>query len=260
MAVTVYAEGMGLFHRGSGGKGVAPGDVCLTPPPPPGGPLPVPYVNLASASDLQKGSETVKADGEPTALEDHSEVSTSTGNEAGTQGGNVVTHKTSGKAYFELWSMTVKFEGKGVCRHGDMMGQNAGSKPVGALDKAALVKFKKKFRKRSKCARRYRRKGYGPTDKQTAHVKSKRCWVRIGRKRCNNFGVTADHQPPLIIAWYQGGCNDPQKFKKWARSNGAVRPQCHMHSRRKNPQKGFGRRFKAGSITAVMKKIVLFVK
>ena len=77
MGLTVYAENMGLFHKGSGGKGVAPADVCLSPPTPPAGPLPVPYVNNLMASDLAGGSSTVKMDGEPTALEDASSVSTS---------------------------------------------------------------------------------------------------------------------------------------------------------------------------------------
>jgi uncharacterized Zn-binding protein involved in type VI secretion len=124
MGLTVFAEKMGFFHKGSGGHGVAPGDVCLSPPPPPAGPAPIPYVNSVSSSDLSDGSQSVKIDGEPTALEDSSTVSTSTGDEAGTQGGNVVTHKTKGKAAFTLWSFTVKVEGKGVGRHGDPMGQN----------------------------------------------------------------------------------------------------------------------------------------
>lgn len=124
MGLTVFAEKMGLFHKGSGGMAIAPGDVCLSPPPPPAGPVPVPYPNSLSAGDLTKGSKSVKVDGEETALEDASAVSTSTGDEGGTQGGNVVTHKTKGKACFNLWSFTVKVEGKGVCRHGDPMGQN----------------------------------------------------------------------------------------------------------------------------------------
>lgn len=86
MAITVYNEGAGLFHKGSSGKGIGPGDVCLTPPPPPTGPVPVPYVNMLSASDLADGSTSVEIDGNPTALEDHSYVSTSSGDEAGTQG------------------------------------------------------------------------------------------------------------------------------------------------------------------------------
>src|SRR4051812_1087057 len=143
MGTTVFAEDMGFFHKGSGGTGVAPADVCLSPPPPPAGPAPGPYVNSLSASDLSKGRKKVKVEGEPTALEDASEISTSTGDEPGTQGGNVVTHKTKGKGFFTLWSFTVKVEGKGVCRHGDMMAQNCASGPPGCVDPTAVTNFKK---------------------------------------------------------------------------------------------------------------------
>jgi hypothetical protein len=244
MALTVYAENMGLFHKGSDGKGIAPGDVCLTPPPPPGGPAPVPYVNMAAASDLSKGSTTVTVDGEPTALEDQSECSTSTGDEAGTQGGNVVTHKTQGKACFQLWSFTVKIEGKGVCRHGDPMGQNSGTPPAGSVDMAALSKFQTVFTDASPCKRHYKRKSMGPDDKQTAHVQGKPCWVIMANgAQCGKPGKTADHQPPLVIAWHKGGCHGTgdggknETFKAWALSNAAVQPQCAQHSQY-NTQKG----------------------
>ncbi|TIL81948.1 MAG: DUF4150 domain-containing protein, partial [Mesorhizobium sp.] len=126
MGNSVYADGMGFFHQGSNGKGIAPGDVCLSPPTPPGVPVPVPYVNMLSASDLTKGSKSVKIQGNPTALESSSEIATSTGDEPATQGlgAGVVTHKIKGKGAFKLWSFTVKVEGKGVDRHGDPMGQN----------------------------------------------------------------------------------------------------------------------------------------
>ena len=101
MAHTVFANGDGLFHKGSGGSGKAFPDVCLSPPPAPTGPVPVPYPNIADAGDLSEGSSTVKVNGEPTALEDKSYVSTSSGDEAGNQGGNVVTHKTKGKFSFK---------------------------------------------------------------------------------------------------------------------------------------------------------------
>ena len=140
MGSTVFAESSGFFHKGSGGKGIAPADVCLTPPPPPAGPLPIPYVNFLQSSDLAKGSKSVKVQGEPTALED-SEVSTSTGNEAATQGGSVVTHKTKGTGYFTLWSFTISIEGKGVCRHGDLMGQNAASSPPSCVDMSCIVNY-----------------------------------------------------------------------------------------------------------------------
>jgi uncharacterized Zn-binding protein involved in type VI secretion len=240
MPLTVFAENMGLFHKGSNGKGIAPGDVCLTPPPPPAGP--VPYVNVASAADLAKGSTTVKIDGEPTALEDHSECKTSAGDEPGTQGGNIVTHKTKGTAFFQSWSFTVQIEGKGVCRHGDLMGQNAGSPPAGAVDFSALTTFEKAFPDHTECANHYDRKNYGPTPQQTASVAGKPCWVinPATGAVCGQPGVTADHQPPLVVAWYLGGCHPkspPNDFRTWARSNSAVKPQCAGHSMN-NPQKG----------------------
>ena len=74
MGITVFANGQGFFHKGSGGSGKAFPDVCLSPPPPPAGPLPIPYPNNLTASDLADGSKTVKIDGEPTALEDASYV------------------------------------------------------------------------------------------------------------------------------------------------------------------------------------------
>jgi hypothetical protein len=137
MALTVFAEKMGFFHKGSGGIGVAPLDVCLSPPP---GPVPIPYTNVLFAKDLIKGSKTVRIDGEPTFLEDHSETSTSIGDEGGTLGGSVVTGVILGKGYFMVWSMTVQIEGLGVCRHGDMMGQNSASSPPSSIDAAAVSK------------------------------------------------------------------------------------------------------------------------
>ena len=132
MALTVFAEKMGFFHKGSAGIGVAPLDVCLTPPG-----VPVPYTNVLFAKDLIKGSKTVRIAGEPTFLEDYSETSTSIGDEPGSLG-SVVTGVHLGKGYFMVWSMTVYIEGLGVCRHGDMMGQNSASAPPSSIDAAAI--------------------------------------------------------------------------------------------------------------------------
>lgn len=252
MGLTVFAEGMGFFHKGSGGTAVAPADVCLSPPPPPTGPVPVPYVNNLQASDLDKGSSTVKIDGEPTALEDASEVSTSTGDEAGTQGGNVITHKTKGKGYFELWSFTVKVEGKGVCRHGDTMGQNAGS-PEGCVAPGAMTRFKKlAWVKPTKCTRHYPG-NVGTTKKQRDKAKAaKKCWVR----KCKKKPSVADHQPPLQLAWYAGGCANPKKFKAWANKASTTKPHCRAHS---NSQGGHVGGVKRGDIANTQKRLKAFL-
>ncbi|NVJ20714.1 DUF4150 domain-containing protein [Myxococcus sp. AM011] len=243
MGVLVFAENMGLFHKGSGGKGIAPADVCLTPPPPPAGPVPVPYVNVLSAADLANGSKTVKVEGQPTALEDSSYVSTSTGDEAGTQGGNVVTHKTKGKGYFTLWSFTVKIEGKGVCRHGDMMGQNSASTPPGCVDASAVTAFKALswVDEVTPCPPDSYPGNAGTNEAQQDACRGGPCWeckkpesgygarkskVKLFRDFKANERFTPDHQPPQKTAWYMGGCHDPAHFKQWAESTASVKPHC----------------------------------
>jgi len=237
---------MGFFHKGSGGKGVAPGDVCLSPPPPPAGPVPVPYVNMLQASDLTKGSKSVKIEGEPTALEDASEISTSSGNEAGTQGGGVVTHKTKGKGSFKSWCFSVKVEGKGVACHGNMMIQNTACDPPNCIDAAAVTKFKKLLGKKAgEPCPPYDRDKHAPaiTEEQEEAVKGKKCWECVRQRRAGQtpltmnpqnpaeYGnwlrsdreyetrrggayadrdreaMTPDHQPPLCVAWAMGGCH-----------------------------------------------------
>lgn len=252
MSVTVFAESMGLFHKGSGGKGVAPADVCLSPPPPPAGPVPIPYINNLSAKDLTKGSKKVKIQGKPTALENASEVSTSIGNEAGTQGGGVVTHKTKGKGSFTLWSFVVKIEGKGVCCHGHMMFQNSACTPPNCVDASAITTMNKKLTKKQKeeeCDEEYCDEKHRPpiTREQYDHVYGRACWecardFKKGLQRTKGFKsgysdpkqMTPDHQPPLKVAWEMGGCNmkpSPEAFKEYMQRRGAVKPHCVYHSK-----------------------------
>lgn len=249
MGLTVFAENMGLFHKGSGGKGVAPGDVCLSPPTPPAGPVPVPYVNMLQASDLADGSKSVKIDGEPTALEDSSNVSTSSGDEAGTQGGNVITHKTKGKGYFKMWSMTVQVEGKGVGRHGDPMGQNCASMPAGAVDFAAMTQFQALRALKGPCKKAYPG-NQGTNGKQKEKVRGGPCWScntpdggrRAGRRSgTKHFKkgeyFTPDHQPPQSKAWEMGGCHAPKAdWDKWCSDEGSVVPHCKSCSNKQGGQ------------------------
>jgi len=115
-----------VVHKKSNGIATAFPDVCKTPSP--GGPIPIPYPNIAMSSDTAKGSKKVKVDGEPVMLKD-SNFSMSTGDEPGTAGGGVVSNKTKGKAEFVNFSFDVKFEGKNVPRLGDLMLQNKGASP-----------------------------------------------------------------------------------------------------------------------------------
>ena len=120
MSTTVFANMMGLSHKGSGAKSLVFPDVCKTPTP--GGPGPHSYPNLAQSSDLQSGSSTVTIEGQPVAIKGCS-YGVSSGDEAGSVGG-VVSSKTKGKAEFILYSFDVKIEGKNACRMGDMMTHN----------------------------------------------------------------------------------------------------------------------------------------
>lgn len=107
-------------------------DVCLSPPSPPAGPIPVPYPDTSFSTDLKDGSRTVKLNRKSAALAQQSYYKPSTlGNEAATRsfGASVVTHQITGKTYFQAWSMDVKFEGKNVCRHNDITTSNHGSNP-----------------------------------------------------------------------------------------------------------------------------------
>lgn len=119
--MTVYANMLSIVHQGDGKTHTCPiPDVCKTPTP--GGPVPIPYVNIAMSINLQQGSTTVKVMGFPVALES-SNVPFSSGDEAGTAGG-VISSKNMGKMSWSTSSPTVKFDGKGVVRFSDVAGHN----------------------------------------------------------------------------------------------------------------------------------------
>lgn len=125
MSTTVSVNMRTVVHASSDGIATAFPDVCKTPSP--GGPVPIPYPNIAKSSDTADGSATVSVEGNPCMVQG-SNFSQSTGDEAGSIGG-VVSGCTRGKAEFVNYSFDVKFDGKAVCRLGDMMLQNKGSSP-----------------------------------------------------------------------------------------------------------------------------------
>lgn len=134
MGCEVYANGDEIACKAGDGKVIAAfPDVCLTPPSPPAGPIPVPYPNTSFSKDMKKGSKTVMIKGKEVMLKDQSFYKTSPlGDEAATKslGAGVITHVITGKTYFVAWSMDVKFEGKNVDRHSDSTTSNHAS-PIG---------------------------------------------------------------------------------------------------------------------------------
>jgi len=127
MPSSTSANKLTLVHASSSGITQWFPDVCKTPTP--GGPIPLPYPNIAMSSDTADGSTTVKVDGNPIMLEG-SNYKMSTGDEAGSAMG-VVSNKIKGKAEPVNQSSDVKADGKGVFRLTDPMTHNCGSNPNG---------------------------------------------------------------------------------------------------------------------------------
>ena len=146
MATTINVNGLTLVHRGSDGTAIATlPDVCKTPSP--GGPVPLPYPNVARSTDLAKGTKTVKVDGANMAAIAGSELRRSTGDEAGTAGG-VKSSTNMKEATWLTYSLDVKLEGKGACRLTDKLLMNHGNTlclqrflagPKGPAECAALL-------------------------------------------------------------------------------------------------------------------------
>ncbi|NTX08783.1 MULTISPECIES: DUF4150 domain-containing protein [Myxococcus] len=126
MPVNTGVNKMSVVTKDSGGVSTAFPDVCRTPSP--GGPVPIPYPNVAQSSDTDKGTKKVSVGGNPVCVND-STFKTSTGDEAGTAGGGVASSKTQGKAEFVNYSFDVKFEGKNVARAFDLMLHNDKNTP-----------------------------------------------------------------------------------------------------------------------------------
>jgi len=111
--MTVFANGRSILHKGHGQTQLAMApDVCKTPSP--GGPVPIPYPNMSSDSNLTDGAATVTINGNPVANTD-AKLSRSNGDEAGTAGG-LVSSKNMGAFGWAVGSVDVQAEGKGVVR------------------------------------------------------------------------------------------------------------------------------------------------
>lgn len=133
MGMEVYANGMSIACKAADGKTIAAmPDVCLSPPTPPAGPVPIPYPNTAMASDTTNGSKTVQISGQEVMLKDQSTFKQSNGDEAATKslGMGVVTACIQGEVAFVAWSMDVKFESANVPRHLDLTLHNEQSVPA----------------------------------------------------------------------------------------------------------------------------------
>lgn len=91
-------------------------DVCKTPTP--GGPVPIPYPNLSMLVQVMPvtAAKKTKILNRPVVLS-NSTVSMSSGDEAGTAGGGVVSSLIKGPTNFVTFSQKVKVEGQPATYH-----------------------------------------------------------------------------------------------------------------------------------------------
>jgi hypothetical protein len=116
-----------------GGQCMAFPDVCKTPSP--GGPVPIPYPNIAMLNNAKGNTVTKKVKiKNKKVITKKSVIKNSTGDEAGTAKG-VVSQKTRGEAKFLRASTTAKAEGQPVVFQTCMVGQNGNNAniPLGVL-------------------------------------------------------------------------------------------------------------------------------
>ncbi len=117
-------------------------DVCKTPSP--GGPIPIPYPNIAQLTAAKSGTcakrlkkSNKKVSTKKTILKD------STGDEAGTAKG-IISSKTRGEAKFLRASSKVKAQGQGLVLMTANVGQNGNNAniPAGILSTVTETKTK----------------------------------------------------------------------------------------------------------------------
>lgn len=112
----IVVNKLGLTYKSTVGISTATiPDVCKTPSP--GGPVPIPYPNIAQQSSLKSGTTTVKAKGKMIAVKG-SQYGRSNGDEAGTAGG-VKSNVNMKATDWITYSFDVKMDGKNACRHTD---------------------------------------------------------------------------------------------------------------------------------------------
>jgi hypothetical protein len=132
MGTSVDANGRSILHKGHGQTHTcAVPDVCKTPSP--GGPVPIPYVNIAMDSNISDAAESVKIEGNPVANLS-AKIATSTGDEPGSAGGGILSSKIKGTVTWQMGSLDVKAEGKSVVRFLDNAFHNGNSFNTSFID------------------------------------------------------------------------------------------------------------------------------
>ncbi|RMI00754.1 MAG: DUF4150 domain-containing protein [Calditrichaeota bacterium] len=230
MPNNVFANGMAIACKAGQGKVIAAfPDVCLSPPSPPAGPVPIPYPLFSFSSDTTSGSKKVKINKKEIMLKNKSYYKKCKGDEAATRsfGMGVVTHTIGGKVYFISWSMDVKIEGENIVRHLDMTTSNHASPlPNEALTipgienmttyilekcKQTYIKFKLHRHGNKNCGK----------GKQSHHLVQNACFMseRRGEPYYNTPKYNENDAPAICLKDSRKGTQHyrvSQKQKDWA--------------------------------------------
>jgi hypothetical protein len=130
-----------------------------------------------------------------------------------------------------------------VARHGDSMGQNCASTPPGAADIIAIVNkaVKEAFNPPEPCTVAYdsSRHRHGMVKAQYDAVAAGPCWQcgstsPLGNDASGNplphtssDKFTPDHEPPVMVRWYAGGCHmTADEWKDDFQDENQVYPHC----------------------------------
>ena len=269
MGSTVFAEGMGFFHKGSNGTGHRAGrrlpDPAVTARRPGARSLRQYAVRQRSDQGQQERQDRRQSDGARELFGDRDEHRQRARDPG--LGAGVVTHKIKGKGAFKLWSFTVKVEGKGVCRHGDPMAPEPASEPPNCIDArrqgdifktlAALgdqaghsrakhmagqaspgqdrqaqkkaVNGKPCWECTAATREQRRRTAQLVNRRKTTRAKDQRDQGKDHGKRERQGNMTHDHQPPLSRAWETGRL--PSRAARNSRSYARRRQWSEPHCR-----------------------------
>jgi hypothetical protein len=136
MGSNVFANGMEISGKATPNKSVAAmPDVCLSPPSPPAGPIPIPYPNTSTASGTTSGTRSVKIGQQELGMKNEAKYKNSNGDQPATNsfGAGVITHKLGGPVKFSAWSMDVKAESANTTRFMDLTTHNHMNAGNGAI-------------------------------------------------------------------------------------------------------------------------------
>lgn len=121
----VFVNGLEVACKAGQGTVVSFPDTCWSPPIK--GAMSVPYAVSANSASMLEGSQSVQVAHQEVMLRDQSFYQCRPlGNEAATPrfGRGLATAAISGRTYFTMWSMDVKFEGENADRAFDLTTSN----------------------------------------------------------------------------------------------------------------------------------------